>query len=55
MKALPKPPRVYAGYLLYPADKLEALAKHVEKLTTENTDPRISLILVCIPSNSLSN
>ncbi|KAF8921343.1 hypothetical protein CPB85DRAFT_319990 [Mucidula mucida] len=45
MKALPKPPRVYAGYLLYPADKLEALAKHVEKLTTENTDPRISLIL----------
>ncbi len=46
VKAIPKPPSVYGGYLLYPLDKLEALAKHVEKLSTENTNPRISGILV---------
>ncbi|KAF9035033.1 FAD-binding domain-containing protein [Hymenopellis radicata] len=45
VKAIPKPPSVYGGYLLYPLDKLEALAKRVEKLSTENTNPRISGIL----------
>ncbi len=32
--------------MLYSVDKLEALAKHVQKLSTENTDPRISALLV---------
>lgn len=46
MKAIPKPPAVYAGYLLYTVDKLSVLAKHVEAFTLKNDDPRLSLILV---------
>ncbi|KAF8915223.1 hypothetical protein CPB85DRAFT_1251656 [Mucidula mucida] len=52
VKAISKPSSVYGGYMLYSVDKLEALAKHVQKLSTENTDPRISALLcvLCVPN-----
>jgi len=51
VKAYPKPTEIFAGFVVYPIDKLESIKQSVANFTKTNTDPNLSLLLAVVPFN----